>query len=164
MVPCWDSLAIQWLGLRALTAEGPGSTPGWGIKIPQAAWCSQKKKKKWYHVVGNLLGVALSLTIMLLLSRDTQHYPVPLFSALSQEVESWGPQPPESLANGVSVLWPTTGGRWYKVDFTLPRAAMVSVVAIVASCNVLVSEEHPHLWISPPPIPSNNFLGPDFLY
>ena len=29
------SLAAQWLGLPALTAEGPGSVPGWGI--PQAA-------------------------------------------------------------------------------------------------------------------------------
>ena len=25
-----NSLACQWLGLRALTAEGPGSIPGWG--------------------------------------------------------------------------------------------------------------------------------------
>ena len=25
-------------------AEGPGSTPGQGTKIPQASWCSQKKK------------------------------------------------------------------------------------------------------------------------
>ena len=24
---------------------GPGSIPGWGTKIPQAAWSSQKKKK-----------------------------------------------------------------------------------------------------------------------
>ena len=32
-----NSLAVQWLvGLCALTAEGPGSTPGWGTKIPQA--------------------------------------------------------------------------------------------------------------------------------
>ena len=36
---------VQWLGLRALTAEGPGSIPGRGTKIPQAVWCSQKKKK-----------------------------------------------------------------------------------------------------------------------
>ena len=31
------SLAVQWLGLHGLTAEGPGSIPGWGTKIPQAA-------------------------------------------------------------------------------------------------------------------------------
>ena len=41
-----NSLAFQWLGLRALMAEGPGSTPGRGTKIPQAAWCDQKQKKK----------------------------------------------------------------------------------------------------------------------
>ena len=36
-------LTIQWLGLCVLTAEGP--TPGWGTKILQAAWSSQKNKK-----------------------------------------------------------------------------------------------------------------------
>ena len=39
------SLAGQWLGLCAFTAEGPGSTPGQGSKIPQAAQCRQKVKK-----------------------------------------------------------------------------------------------------------------------
>ena len=34
-----NSLAIQWLGLHALTAKGPGSIPGWGTKIPQVMWC-----------------------------------------------------------------------------------------------------------------------------
>ena len=41
-----NSLAVQWLGLRALTAEGPGSIPGRGTKIPQVMPCSEKKKKK----------------------------------------------------------------------------------------------------------------------
>ena len=40
------SLAVQWLGLRTLTAEGPGSIPGWGTKILQAVWHYQKKKMK----------------------------------------------------------------------------------------------------------------------
>ena len=39
-----NSLAVQRLGLHALTAEGPGSIPGRGTKIPQAAWHGQKKK------------------------------------------------------------------------------------------------------------------------
>ena len=34
---------VQWLGLSALTAEGLGSIPGWGTKMPQAV---QPKKKK----------------------------------------------------------------------------------------------------------------------
>ena len=34
-------LAVQWLGLRALTAKGPASVPGWGTKIPQATQWSQ---------------------------------------------------------------------------------------------------------------------------
>ena len=37
---------VRWLGFHALTAEGPGSIPGQGTKIPQAAWCGKKKKKK----------------------------------------------------------------------------------------------------------------------
>jgi len=37
-------LTIQWLGLCVLTAEG--LTPGWGTKILQAAWSSQKNKKE----------------------------------------------------------------------------------------------------------------------
>ena len=40
------SLAVQWLGLGTLTAEGPGSIPGRGTEIPRAMWHRQKKKKK----------------------------------------------------------------------------------------------------------------------
>ena len=35
-----SSSVVQWLGLYALTAEGPGPIPGEGIKIPQASWYS----------------------------------------------------------------------------------------------------------------------------
>ena len=31
-----DSLVVHWLGLRVLAAEGPGSIPDWGTKIPRA--------------------------------------------------------------------------------------------------------------------------------
>ena len=41
-----SSLVVQWLELCAVTPEGPGSVPGWGTKIPQAAWHSQKRKNK----------------------------------------------------------------------------------------------------------------------
>ena len=40
------SLAVQWLGLLASTAGCTGLIPDRGTKIPQAAWCGQKKKKK----------------------------------------------------------------------------------------------------------------------
>ena len=39
------SPVIQWLGLSALTAQGPGSFPGWGAKIPQAAQQSPKERR-----------------------------------------------------------------------------------------------------------------------
>ena len=40
-----NSLVVQWLGLRAFTGEGAGSIPGWGTKITQDTWHSQKKKR-----------------------------------------------------------------------------------------------------------------------
>ena len=40
-----NSLAVQWLGLGAFTAVGPGSIPGWGTKIPQALGQKTKKHK-----------------------------------------------------------------------------------------------------------------------
>ena len=41
----WNSLAVQWLGLSAFTAEGqgPGSIPGQGTRMPQATQRGQKK-------------------------------------------------------------------------------------------------------------------------
>ena len=37
---------VQWLRLHAPTAEGMGSIPGGGTKIPQAARYGQKKEKQ----------------------------------------------------------------------------------------------------------------------
>lgn len=41
----------------AVTARGPGSVLGWGSEIPQAACCSQKKKKKIEFLEPVLLNV-----------------------------------------------------------------------------------------------------------
>ena len=46
-----DSLAAQWLGLGALTAEGPGLIPGLGAKIPQATRYSQKNEEKRWQLL-----------------------------------------------------------------------------------------------------------------
>ena len=55
-IRCWgNSLAFQWLGLHALTAEGPGLIPGRAAKIPQAAQHGQKINqnfKKWSKMLG----------------------------------------------------------------------------------------------------------------
>ena len=40
-----NSLAVQWLKLRALTAKSLASIPGRGTEIPQAAQCGQKNPK-----------------------------------------------------------------------------------------------------------------------
>lgn len=45
-----NSLAPQWLGLHAFTAEGEGLIPVQGTKIPEAAQPVNKKRNK--HVVG----------------------------------------------------------------------------------------------------------------
>ena len=34
MFPSRNSLVVQWFELCTFTAEGKGSVPGWGIKIP----------------------------------------------------------------------------------------------------------------------------------
>ena len=41
-----NSLAVQWLGLCTFTAEGTGSIPGRGTKIPQATWHGQKQQQQ----------------------------------------------------------------------------------------------------------------------
>ena len=44
-------LAVPWFGLQAFNANGPGSVPAGGTKIPQVTQCSQKKKEgKWQWV------------------------------------------------------------------------------------------------------------------
>ena len=54
---------VQWLRLRTPEAGDMGSIPGRGTKIPQAAWCGQKKKKKVYIFTKILyLGVIKALT------------------------------------------------------------------------------------------------------
>ena len=49
-VACDFDLHFQWLNLSALTAEGLGSIPGSGTKIPQTAQCSKKKKKIYIYI------------------------------------------------------------------------------------------------------------------
>ena len=39
------SQVVQWLRLHASTAGGQSSISGWGVKIPHATSCGQKKKK-----------------------------------------------------------------------------------------------------------------------
>ena len=47
-----NSLAVQWLGLGAFTAEGLVSVPCWGTKTPwEAAWHGQNKKQKKIHII-----------------------------------------------------------------------------------------------------------------
>ena len=37
---------MEGLGLHALTMEGQGSIPGWGMKILQATWSKQQTNKQ----------------------------------------------------------------------------------------------------------------------
>ena len=49
-----NSLMTQRVEVCAFTVEGLGSIPGRGTKIPQAAWCGQKKQNKapnWKNVL-----------------------------------------------------------------------------------------------------------------
>ena len=42
-------MAVHWLGLYSVAAEGPGSTPDEGTKIPQAMQRGQNKKKPFWY-------------------------------------------------------------------------------------------------------------------
>ena len=44
-----NPLVVQWLGLSALTAEGPGLISGQQTEIPQVVWFSKKKREKQEH-------------------------------------------------------------------------------------------------------------------
>ena len=60
---------VQWLGLCASTEGGLGSIPSWRSRIPQAAWCRQKKKKKknlafFPKLERKLFGSAFTLAII----------------------------------------------------------------------------------------------------
>ena len=54
-------LEVQWLRLTAFTAEGPGSIPGWGTKIPKLCSTARKKKKKEKPAAGVPGHIALAL-------------------------------------------------------------------------------------------------------
>ena len=60
---------VQWLGLCAFTARCPGSIPGWGTKIPQAAWWSQKKKETGKFMVALFDVTQQSQSIILICSQ-----------------------------------------------------------------------------------------------
>ena len=47
---------VQWLGLCAFTAEGVGSIPGQGTKIPQAVQWDQKKERKFWVLFESKVG------------------------------------------------------------------------------------------------------------
>ena len=51
-----NSLVVQWLGFHALTAEGLGSIPDQGTKMPQAAQHGQgrEEKRDWRREVGRI--------------------------------------------------------------------------------------------------------------
>ena len=44
-----NSLAVQWLGLRAFTSEDPGLIPVWETQILQAVCLGQKKGPDCYY-------------------------------------------------------------------------------------------------------------------
>ena len=56
-----NSLAVQWVGIHAFTAEGPDSILGWGSKIPQATWHGQNNADS--GPVGLGLGLRCSISV-----------------------------------------------------------------------------------------------------
>ena len=52
---------VQWLGCHSFTAEGAGSIPGWGTKIPHAALHVQKEESGDPDGPGRLGGAKIIL-------------------------------------------------------------------------------------------------------
>ena len=68
-----NSVAVQWLGLHAFTAEGAGSIPSQGTKIPQAAEHGQKKQKEkneWMNFILKFFFIILCLLYYIWLLDD----------------------------------------------------------------------------------------------
>ena len=42
---------VEWLGIHDSTARNLGLIPGWGTKILQTVWYSQRKKKKKTEII-----------------------------------------------------------------------------------------------------------------
>ena len=57
---------VQWLGLYASNAEGPGLIPGWETKVPQATRHAKKKKKEYRRLISylNLFGKDRVCTVL----------------------------------------------------------------------------------------------------
>lgn len=49
--PLENCLVVLWLGFHSFTAEGPGSNPGQGTKIPQAAQCNSPKSPLFIIII-----------------------------------------------------------------------------------------------------------------
>ena len=95
-----NSLAVQWLGLRASTAGGRGSIPGRGTKIPHAAWQKKKKKSlKIFRPSYNWKGITF---IYLLLLHDFVPGPISQVIALS-------PLPTKFQPIRLSIHFPSLG-------------------------------------------------------
>ena len=71
------SLVVQWLGLCAFTAEGPGLIPGWGDKILQAVWYGQKSGGWWGLSMHRLLNLSPEMFGLIMPSFFLENLTVP---------------------------------------------------------------------------------------
>ena len=62
-----NALAVQWLGLCALTAKGPSSVSGQGTKIPQAAQHDSPQK----IIIINLIFICSRYLTLILVLKNT---------------------------------------------------------------------------------------------
>ena len=93
------SLAVQWLEVFPFTAEGVGSIPGQGTKIPQAAHVAKKKKKKsvgscYLPTYGLYMAFRAETSELPAMPRCV-HAPVPTSSGSSPTLPHW-PCPPSN--------------------------------------------------------------------
>ena len=75
----FTSLVVQWLRICAPTAEGTGLIPGQGIKIPNAAQCSQKIKLYKYIAIAVTETLNLTMKTLVALKLKRHHLTLTIF-------------------------------------------------------------------------------------
>ena len=119
-----DPLVVQWLGLRAFTAEGLGSVPGRGTKILQAAQRGQKKKEErddlWGRVGWDAGGAQRGCFIIIIIKMgEAASVPPYVPPTLPLSVLQTA-QPPGLHLCAQGCLAIMTGGGWWWINTPAP--------------------------------------------
>ena len=90
--PLGTSLVVQWLRLCTINAEGLGSIPGWGTKMPHAVWHSQKQTDPQTHPQNKTTTTKRTHRASYLCDRPVRRIKGPHWSSFIQTIASLLPK------------------------------------------------------------------------